>query len=53
MKVYLPCAHLLIVHERDVVAEYADGKLGFWIYEQFSDSVALVVDMNRQHTPNL
>ena len=49
----LPFEHLETVHVSELVAVYAEGKLGFWIYEQFSDIVAAAVDMKRQHTPNL
>ena len=50
---HLPLEHLETVHVSELVAVYAEGKLGFWIYEQFSDIVAAAVDMKRQHTPNL
>ena len=53
LKKTLPFEHLETVHVSELVAVYAEGKLGFWMYEQFSDIVAAAVDMKRQHTPNL
>ena len=37
-----------------LVDPYADGKLGFWIYEQFWEMVVEAeLYTKRQHTPNL
>ena len=46
--------HLLICQAMVVVDPYAEGQLGFWIYEQFSlIDVEAVLYTKRQQTPNL
>ena len=52
--IILLVAHLLTCQAMVLVDPYAEGKLGFWIYEQFWEIVVEAeLYTKRQHTPNL